>query len=184
MRNSRSFLVISFLILSLIQLFYVYNKIRIQERIINNGETYLFVMQENDPLDLLRGTYLELYFKENSFKIKDSFGLKPNQRIWVELRKDADGFAHIKQLYLDIPKNLNQVVEAKIGSVSGRNDETIVYIDYPFKRFYYNEGVAKQLDSLQFQTSSDTKTSFARVIVWKGNAIVDEIYINGIRINK
>jgi len=179
MNKSRSFLLGTFLVVSLFQLLFIYRIVHNYNALLNEGETYFFQLQMDDPSDVFRGKYLQLRFKNCTYLKPDSLQLMPGQTIWVKIKKDVNGFAKIDRLYSDKPKNLKWVVKAKTGYMSPSGNTQGIEIIFPFQKFYLNENTARELENLPHPSVSNDVDNYAGVKLWNGKAVIEYLVLNG-----
>jgi len=128
-------ILIAFLFVAAAQIYVPTSMILDNEDILATGETYKFLVEPIDPDDPMRGKYITLNFKENSFTTIEESPYVQDEDVFVILDKDLDGYAKIQYLSSAAPNDID-FVKAKIWNISTNNDSTNITIQYPFDRFY------------------------------------------------
>ena len=130
--------VAAFILTCLAQLFVPAKMIFDQEDILKTGTEYKFRTAPIDPNDPFRGKYIILNYMDTEFKVDDASEWGHNETVFVELTNNAEGYAIIKNVFMEAPKNTDYV-EAYISYVNEANDEATLAVEYPFDRFYMDE---------------------------------------------
>jgi len=190
-------LIIAFVIVVIAQLLVPAKMIFDREDILRSGNEYKFKCAPIDPSDPFRGNYIALNFKENVYK----FPVMPdnsknndwtgNEKIFVNIEKDKDGFVKINSVSKTRPSESNtnnsdntDYVKAKVSYYSTYGADSVIhklFINYPFDRFYMEESKAKDADILFSKAFSDTnQVAYALVNIKDGEAIVKDVMIDGV----
>ncbi|MBA4242220.1 MAG: hypothetical protein C0448_15980, partial [Sphingobacteriaceae bacterium] len=99
-----------------------------------------------------------------------------------ELIRDVDGYAKIKTISKTEPSNTEDYVKSKVNYYSQFN-EKVVYIDYPFERYYMEETKAPDAEIAYRESARDTsQNTYALVNIKKGQAVLKDVFINEISI--
>ncbi len=178
MKINNSYKTAFFILLAVIQLGFVLQIIFHREMILRKGETYYFELAPVDPVDPLRGKYLDLRFKENNWKKISGFEWKPGEPIWLILDKDRQGVTHIKNITKKRPKDTPHFLKAKVLFVYDRPQPSLE-IKYPFDKFYLNEFKAKKAEeNYRKLTREGIHKAYAKVKICKGDAVLVDVLIN------
>lgn len=177
---------IGFILMCLAQIFIPAKMIFQNENIISQGELFKFKTEPIDPNDPFRGKYIRLNFEASQFTIIDSTqNFRNAQNVYVLLENDAQGFAQIKDLYLETPSGDQAYLKVNQTYFSAFRDTTTIQIEYPFDRFYLEESKAPDAERLYFEALRDSNlTTYARVYVYQGQATLEEVLINEIPIGE
>src|SRR5215211_9182343 len=97
--------VLAFLLLAIIQWVIPGKTIWEKDRVLKEGKSYKFRTEPVDPSNPFKGKYIVLNFAENSFTDTVHRGLRGNERVYVILIHDSKGFAKIKDVLQNEPKN-------------------------------------------------------------------------------
>ncbi len=171
-------ILIAFLFVAAAQIYVPASMILDNEDILATGETYKFLVQPIDPNDPMRGKYITLNFKENSFTTIEESPYVQGEDVFVILDKNPDDFSEIRYLSKEKPKNFD-FVEAKIWSVNAFNDSTNITIQYPFDRFYMDEFLAPKAEIIYNESLGDSvTTTYALVKIKNGKAVLKDVMID------
>lgn len=175
--------VFAFLLLALIQWVVPGKIIWEKDAVLKKGQSYKFKTEPVDPSHPFKGKYITLNFVESSFTDTINRNLSGNQDVYVILGTDARGFTNIKDLSTTEPRNNNAYVKAKVYYVSRENDSSRVRIRYPFDAFYMDEYKAPRAENIYRESNRDlSSTTYALVKIHKGEAVIENVFINGIPI--
>lgn len=178
-KNLSRWVVPAFILLCLAQLYLPLKMITDQEAVVSKGKAFRFKVAPLDPNDPFRGKYITLRYEANSIKVKNVNEWLRNAKIYVLLKTDSQGYAAISSISARRPENQEDYVEARVGGLNGEEKGTL-YIDYPFGRFYMEETKAVKAEKMFLETlRSPHSTSYAQVYVKDGNAVIDNVVING-----
>ena len=168
-----------FILVSLAQLYAPAQMIFQRESVLKNGKEFKFKTQPIDPTDPFRGAYIWLNFQENSFKTDTTHIWRRGQTVFVHL-EDSAGFAKIAGWSTIRPES-GDYLKATVDYFSHYNnrDSMTIHINYPFDRFYMDEEKSKPAENVYFDSLSDsTKTTYAKVQILKGRAVLKDVMIN------
>jgi len=180
--GNRKLLVTLFVIVAAIQLAVPGKMIWDRERILETGKEFKFETAPIDPTDPFRGKYIVLSYKENAVKISSQDQFADGENIFVILKKDQNGFAIIKAISKEMPKDGVDFVKAQVGSVSGFPATTLT-VSYPFTRFYMEESKAYEAEQAFLKSQRDsTKTTYALVNIKNGKAVLKDVLIDGVSV--
>jgi uncharacterized membrane-anchored protein len=165
-----------FVVLACIQLFVPAKMIFDGEHILANGKEFKFRTAPVDPNDPFRGKYLTLQYKEDHyFSMGETWNT--GEKVFVELFTDTDGYAAIQYITKSQPEESKDYVIAKVDYQDTGQD--LVYIHYPFDRFFVEESKAAAAEMLYNKVQSDSsKVTYALVNVKGGAAVLKDIKIN------
>ncbi len=171
-------ILIAFLFVVAVQVYVPASMILDNEDILITGKTFKFLVEPIDPNDPMRGKYITLRFKENTFTTTEINLYDWGEDIFVILDKNPDGYAEIQSLSKEIPHN-SDFVEAKIWSISIFNDTTSINISYPFDRFYMDEFLAPKAEIIYNESLGDSlTTTYALVKIKEGKAVLKDVMID------
>ena len=144
----------------------------------NNGAVYKFKTRPIDPTDPFRGKYVTLSFQEDAIVVDSTSTWDFGDVIFVEFTTDEDGFAKPTAAYHEIPPSENYL-KTRVNYVSKYDKETKVFYDIPFSRLYMEESKASEAERVYWESLSDTtQVTYALVSIGKGNAVLQNVYIN------
>lgn len=174
---NKKIVLVLFVVLACIQLFVPAKMIFDGELILANGKEFKFRTAPVDPSDPFRGKYLTLQYKEDHyFSMGETWNT--GEKVYVELFTDTDGYAAIQYITKSQPVESKDYVIAKVDYQDTAQD--LVYIHYPFDRFFVEESKAEAAEKRYNEQQSDSSTvTYALVNVKQGNALLKDIQING-----
>jgi hypothetical protein len=95
------------------------------------------------------------------------------------------GYATIKDLSVGEPEHTDAYVKAGVYYVSSEKDSITVHLQYPFNEFYLDEYKAPKAENIYRASNRDTaNTTYALVKIRKGDAVIENFFINEIPIGK
>lgn len=175
---NKKLLLITFCVVALIQLYVPTKMIFDSEDVLTTGKEFKFKTEPIDPNDPFRGKYITLRFEENHMEQLTDTNWVTNQDVYVELIRDVDGYAKIKTISKTEPSNTEDYVKSKVNYYSQFN-ERVVYIDYPFERYYMEETKAPDAEIAYRESARDTsQNTYALVNIKKGQAVLKDVFIN------
>jgi len=109
------------------------------------GETVLLKVQPVDPRDLLRGDFIEVRYDISTIDLADVRGDdNVSGRIYVELRKDADGYWQPVAVHDGRKRSFDGTVLIE-GDVSRYRYDDRIDVDYGIEQVFIPEGSGSQL---------------------------------------
>jgi uncharacterized membrane-anchored protein len=170
-----------------------------RERVLAKGVEMKFVVAPVDPTDPFRGRYVSLRFAGTDFKTQEKLPLAIGQPIHALLAVDAEGYASVKALAAEPPKDGAPYVEIRRWWESPdyrNNPENEKYeqcgwrynLTFPFDRYYMNEKAAPEAERLYREAQrasrnpdSDemTRDNYLVVRILNGEVVPVELYLNG-----
>jgi uncharacterized membrane-anchored protein len=176
MQLNKKHIFLGFILVVVAQLFVPAKMIYDQERIIALGKEFKFKTRPIDPNDPFRGKYITLRFDiETHYSYKAS-EFKKGDDVYVLLRTDEFGMAAISDISKVKPGIELDYVVAQVNSVFDQR----ITINYPFNRYYMEESKAQKAEDLYREASRDSSQStYAIILVRKGNASINDVVLNG-----
>ena len=176
---------IAFCVLAIIQWVIPARTMWSKNDVLEKGETFKFKTEPVDPSDPFKGKYITLNFEQTSFTDTVHRGLSGQEPVYVLLGKDSLGFAVIENLSPEEPKNTKSYVLATVYYVTKENDSLTVHLDYPFNEFYMDEYKAPKAETIYRESTRDTaSTTYALVKVLRGDAVIENVFINEVPIRQ
>ena len=176
--NLSKFIFPLFLIMCVVQWFVPARMIFEHEDVIDKGITFFFKTAPIDPNDPFRGKYIYLNYDFTEVITDSVHQWKQGEKVYVIIKKNPDGFAVPDKISKDEPVSQINYVRATIGYVFNDSSKR-VNIHYPFDRFYMEEYAAPVAETVYVEASTDTtNTSYALVKIKKGQAVVEDVFIN------
>lgn len=177
--NSKILIAIAFLLVAAAQIYIPAEMINGREAVIANGKMFKFNTEPVDPADVMRGRYINLNFRNNTTQVISDSTYIDGQEGYVLLEQDLDGFASIRGISKTEPTNTDDYLKVKINIAYSENDTTVIFIDYPFNRYYMEESKAPQAEELYAESQRDTSaTTYAIVMIKDGEGVLTDLMIN------
>lgn len=174
----RLLLPVLFVLMCLAQWFVPGKMIFDSEFTTNNGAFYKFKTRPIDPTDPFRGKYVTLSFQENAILVDSTSHWDFGDVIFVEFITDEDGFAKPTAVSREAPPSENYL-KTRVNYVYPHDQGTKVFYDIPFSRLYMEESKASEAERVYWESLSDTtQVTYALVSIGKGNAVLQNVYIN------
>jgi uncharacterized membrane-anchored protein len=168
-----------------------------REWVLRHGTVYKFRTAPVDPYDAFRGRYIWLNFEETSapwtgpgsipFNSNGSDVISGGPWVYATLVNGSDGFAHFSGAGLSRPKSENYLYTKSIYAWGDRIPITRqpdhLTIVLPFDRYYMNEAMAPAAEQAYIANSRRAnQNTYATVRVWRGQAVLEGVYIGDQRI--
>jgi len=184
MKNKKILLTL-FIIVALVQLYIPAKMILDSENILKTGVLHKFKVAPVDPNDPFRGKFISLRYQETVVAVANEKDWKEKDEVYVLLKTDPQGFAKIEAITKEIPKYTSDFLEATIDDVTGDGSNK-VYLEYPFDRFYMEEAKAYEAEVAYNESLRNTEIheTYAVVYVKNGEAVLDDIMIDGVSIKE
>jgi uncharacterized membrane-anchored protein len=148
-----------------------------------DGTEYKFRTAPIDPTDPFRGKYITLSYDIDAVPTKDSTWVS-NEKIYVSLGTDANGFAKVKQVSRQQPEKGDYIVTT-VDYYYDYSKE--LNIALPFDRYYMEEGKAYEAETAYREynrTAKKAKPAYAVVAIRNGDAVLKDVIIDGIPIKE
>ncbi len=181
MSNKRIYFLLALLVL--LQLFVPAKMIYDHESILSKGEKFKFITAPIDPTDPFRGKYIVLRFDASRYYTTDRGTWYSNEDVYATLVNDKDGYAKISGVSRNKPES-GSFLKSKVDYFQG-GDSSFLNLDFPFNIFYMEESKAGPAEIAYFEASRDTNSvAYASVSVLNGEAVISNVYINGVALVK
>ena len=163
------------------------------EMTLRHGAVYRFKTSPVDPFDALHGRHVQLWFENDNITIPTDAGYnKRGKSAYAQFGADTDGFAVLEAVHSSDNKNLplmktrahtyEEPGKRVGGGWESTNYHTRVYL--PFDRYYMPEKLAPEEERAYLGAGRirEQRSAAAVVRVWKGNAVIEDLEIDGIPI--
>ncbi len=149
-----------------------------QEKILKQGIPYRFLIRPIDPADPFQGRYLSLGIENDHIPCADESGknLEKNQTIYAILGT-ANGFACFSAWSLEKPDH-GDYFKTRVIEYEDIEDQKIINIKFPFKRFYMEENKAPRAERL-VRTNQDSTKCWVTIRFLDGKGAIENLFING-----
>ncbi|HVF71677.1 MAG TPA: GDYXXLXY domain-containing protein [Chthoniobacterales bacterium] len=142
-----------------------------REQTLRNGVVWKFRTAPVDPVDLFRGRYIALEFEVESQEIAPPPNIVSGAKVFVTLAPDIDGFARIDQLFSTPPPG-QDFMEAHLAGKT---------VTLPFSQYWVTERDAPAAEAAYRQQSQrEKRNAFVAVRVFRGDAAVEQLYLDGL----
>jgi uncharacterized membrane-anchored protein len=169
-----------FAVLSFFQLAVPVWMIANRELTLRNGKQFRFRAAPVDPYDAFRGRFVALQFSPNTAPVSVGEKLAMNQKVFAALAEDEQGFARIIKVTANRPSDA-AYVQCRVSSTTA----SIVYLQFPFERYYMDETFAPAAEATYWEHSRrEVREVYVTVRVKEGNAVLEELYIAGMPIRE
>lgn len=180
--NARTLRFVFFIALAVAQLVVAARAIILSEISLRRGEVYRFRLAPVDPVDAFRGRYIALRFAEDRSPIADGVSLRSQQKVYVPLVVDGDGFATFGPAVVEVPDD-----GAYLQLLSGfefldDGGERRLSLALPFQRYYMGEELAKEVDRSLWQRG--IRPAWVVVRVKGGMGVIEDLYVDGLPVRE
>jgi uncharacterized membrane-anchored protein len=175
--------VIAFGVLCLVQLGAAASGIARYERVLSSGKAVLLEVAPVDPSDPFRGRYVTLSFAltRTPHPLK---GQAPEYdgTAYIVLKLDAQNVATVDYVTATRPTS-GLWLEGEHASPDDTGKQ--YYVGLPFDRFYMNEELAPAAElAYRDAVTSERGRSHARVRLANGTAVIEDVLLDGVSIDK
>ena len=140
-----------------------------RERTLRQGHVWKFRTAPVDPVDAFRGRYVALEFEAEGQEIAPPSNAEHGQTVLVTLRQDPQGFAMIDQVFPNRPEG-DDFIEAQLQGHT---------VSLPFDKYWVTERDAPAADAAyRAQSRREKKNAFVTVRVFKGDAALEQLYLD------
>jgi uncharacterized membrane-anchored protein len=168
--------IVIFLVVALAQLAVPASVVWKRGRTLVYGRVWKFKTEPVDPVDAIRGRYISLKLAAEKAREQPepSGELKPSTQIYVTLKEDAEGFAHVDQI------NTNRITGDDVVQVeTGYWSDGWLHVHFPFDKFWVAEQIAPEAERVYRENSRRGKeNAYVTVRVRNGDAALEQLYID------
>jgi len=151
-----------------------------REATLRDGRQFRFQTAPVDPYDAFRGRYVALQMAQNSAPISSDEKFASNQKVFAHLEVDDKGLARIVKVTSEQPAG-DAHVQCRVSTMT----DSLVYLQFPFDRYYMDEEAAPAAEAAYFEHSRrEVQDVYVTVRVKEGFAVVEELYIAGMAIKQ
>lgn len=142
-----------------------------REQTLRHGSVWKFRTAPVDPIDAFRGRYVALQFEAEGQEISPPANASYRQTIFVTLRQNSEGFAEVDQVNSSPPAG-DDFIEAKLLGKT---------VSLPFDKYWVTERDAPAAEAAyRAQSRRDKQNAFATVRVFRGDAALEQLYLDGV----
>jgi uncharacterized membrane-anchored protein len=177
--TKRTYLVIGFCVLALIQIWVPLSMIARREATLRQGTAFRFQTRPVDPYDPFRGRYVALQFVSDTVPTKVARSYERGQMVFVGIEEGTNGYAKLSGVSVDRPQD-GHYIRTKVYYHGGNSN---LHVKLPFNRFYMNEHDAPEAE-IQFRRGQrgTPRKAHALVRVRSGMAVIEDLYVEEIPI--
>jgi len=140
-----------------------------EEQTLQHGRLFKFRTAPVDPYDALRGRYVALRFDAENNSVIKAAPWPDDQKVWVQLETDPQGFAKVKQVSTT-PLRGDDVMEAH-SRWGG--------LQFPFDRYYLDEKIAPKAEAAyRANNTRNHENAYVTVRILDGHAALEDLYID------
>lgn len=187
-----------FIFIGIAAQFAVFSAIIIRRELtLRYGEVCKFETAPVDPFDAFRGQYVQLDYKAFTRGIVSDKKLNRSTWCYLSLATDTNGFSIVSSItdtkpttgtfirsrvqwaqeeYVEKPKPANKYHREATGKWT-------IHVELPFSRYYMPEKLAPRAEDayrrVNRRTQNEENKAAARVRVWNGMVVIEDIEING-----
>jgi len=168
-----------FIFMVLLQLTIPISMILEHQATLTTGQVFKFKAAPVDPYDPFQGRYLSINIEARQVKVGDPGKYRDGQKVYAILETDDEGYAKISGLSVDAPVN-SPYFKTQIANIDPLGT---VYLQIPFNRYYMPEAQATAAEKeLNGRFGENAPKIYVNVRIYKGNAILESVYISGLLI--
>ena len=155
-----------------------------KEQVLLHGEEFAFKTAPVDPNDPFVGKYVQLAFEAGIVDLPGDTTWQTGDMAYAMLSRDSLGFARIVSLQHHPPDITDHYLRVPVLFVQ-TGPQPSVSLQIPFDRFYLEEYRAPGAEAAYNKAQSDsTSQTYALVRVWKGDAVLTDVRIDGVSLTK
>lgn len=169
---------ILFIITAVFQWLVPVDMIEGKEDVLENGTAFYFKTQPIDPIDYMRGRYINLFFENNRF-IKDTANndFEYNEKAYITVATAKTGESFVVNVTKEKPTLTSNYFKAVVYAYP---NDSIITIYFPFDKFYMEENKAPVAETVYNESNRDTsKKCFAKVFIKDGEFVLSDVLIDG-----
>ncbi len=178
---------ILFVIVMAVYLWFPWNMIRQQERILRLGTPLKLALEPVDPYDAFRGRYIQLWYGQWRTPYADE-APQYSEVAWVTFRPDSLGFYRPDSIHQEPP--LNRIAIRTTVSYTDTHTQEVILLTPESLRYYYlNDEIAPLAEStfrdLTIRPENHDKVNaYALVKVLGGEARIEEVYFQDVPVGE
>jgi hypothetical protein len=117
--------------------------------------------------------------------VKDGSAFHYGQDVYLTIQTTGTGHAKISAIFRHAPSGGRNYLKAKINYASKVNDSLwAVALNLPFNEYYMNEFKAPLAEKMYRDSSRQNGDTYAKVKIFRGNAVLEGVYINDRKIEE
>lgn len=148
------------------------------ERVIARGVAVRIPCASPDPYDPLRGRYLAVSPAETKAPAPGGMPDRAAVPVWATLVLGNDGLARIGSLALERVSGPTVIMLVARPSGTSNGVRTVI-LEWPLDRFYLNERLAADADTLFAERLAAGKLPVAEIRLLDGRAVLTDLLLDG-----
>lgn len=148
------------------------------ERVIARGSVVRVLCAAPDPYDALRGRYLAVRPAETRLPTPEGMPDGDGVPVWATLVADADGLSRIESLSPTPVAGPTVIRLVAKWHWFGEGGNT-VFVEWPFDRFYLNERLAPDADTIVADLFRQGRQPVAEFRLLDGRAVLTDVLVDG-----
>lgn len=180
--NGKTLRLILFIALALAQLAVAGRAIFLSEITLRTGDVFRFRLAPVDPVDAFRGRYIALRFAEDRVSVADEVPHLSQEKVYVPLVLDDEGFVTFGPAVLEEPENAPYLHLQSGIEFLDEDGERRLSLALPFGRFYMTEKLAKEVDRSLWRRG--IRPAWVTVRVRDGLGVIEDLYIDGLPVRE
>lgn len=171
-----------FVFMCLGQWFIPFQTVRNQNDILKTGTVFKFKTIPVDPIDALRGHYIQLNFENTNFPYDSSLYITYGQTIFALLSTDESGFAKITKIQIEKPETDTDFFKATVA-YTYKDSVDMAALQLPFDKFFMEESKAPEVEKKLNQLFQENKTSvYAKVRIKNGQSSLEDVIVDTVSV--
>lgn len=180
--NAKTLRLILFIALALVQIAVAARAIILSEIALRHGEVYRFRLQPVDPVDAFRGRYVALRFAEDRTPVADEVPHLSQEKVYVPLVVDDEGFATFGSARLEAPDTGDYLYLQSGVDFMDDDSQRRLSLALPFRRYYMTEELAKEVDTAMWRRG--IRPAWVTVRVHNGVGVIENLYVDGLPVRE
>jgi uncharacterized membrane-anchored protein len=150
------------------------------ELTLSQGTPYKFRTGMVDPVDVFRGRYVRISFRDTEAPLPEGVSPEYGQYVYALLDEDEEGFAVFTGVQHEPPAE-GDYLRLRTWSIS--RAERTVRLNIPFNRYYMRETLAPEAERVYWEHSiGEEASAYAVVRVRNGQGVIEGLFIEDTRI--
>jgi uncharacterized membrane-anchored protein len=146
------------------------------EAALSRGEVFRFQCAPVDPVDALRGRYVQLGFEEQFAPIAPDTDVAVGDDLFVRIETGPDGLARLGEGSATAPDGA--YVKARVIRLRNGGDAAV---SLPFDRYYMDERKAPETEqAYRDGVASGASGTFVTVRVLGGTTVIEALHVDGV----
>jgi len=175
--TAKTLRLILFIALAVAQIAVSARAIILSEIALRHGDVYRFRLQPVDPVDAFRGRYIALRFAEDRAPVADEVPHLSQEKVYVPLVVDDEGFATFGSARLKAPEMGDYLYLRSGVDFMDEDGERRLSLALPFRRYYMTEELAKEVDTAMWRRG--IRPAWVTVRIHNGTGVIEDLYIDG-----